>query len=136
VDELCRALDIQLNFGGALGTFLGQLRKTGQCELSYTLTPDLQQKLGVTETSKQFKTHKELDDFVQMVIQKCPTYFEMDSVGKDDWVLLKSYDRAFWLRHFKNKKAEEFEPSHVCPFKNPTESGSIIDNFFTYKKKK
>lgn len=136
VDELCKALDISLNFNGALGNFLQQLRKTGQCELAYTLTPELQKNLGTQESVKQFKTHKELDEFVTMVREKMPTYFEMDPVGKDDNILLKSYDRAFWLRHFKNKKAEEYAPAHNCPFNNPTVSGSIIDNFFTYRTKK
>jgi len=137
VDELCKALDITLNFNGALGSFLQQLRKTGQCELGYQLSPDLQKSLGITESYKKFKTHKELDEFVTMVRDKLPTYFDMDPVGRDDWVLLKSYDRAFWLRHFKNKKAEEYAPLvPCCPFSNPTVSGSIIDNFFTYKNKK
>jgi hypothetical protein len=101
--------------------------------LRYTLTPELQKTIGVNYSCRQFDTHKELDDFVTMVRTMSPTYFDIDLVGKDDWVLLKSYDRAFWLRHFKCLEETAHQP-HECPFMNPTISGSLAPNFFTYKR--
>jgi hypothetical protein len=133
IDELCKALEIKLEFKGALGTFIEQLRKTGQCDLRYTLTEELQKQLGVDYNSRQFNTHKELDEFVTQVRMVNPTYFDIDPVGKDDWILLKSYDRAFWLRHFKDLTDGNHQP-HECPFLNPTVSGSLAPNFFTYKR--
>jgi hypothetical protein len=133
VDELCKVLEINLEFKGALGNFIQELRKTGQCELEYTLTPELQKILGVDYSRRRFKTHRELDDFVTMVRTKSPLYYDIDPVGKDDWILLKSFDRGFWLRHFKNLDAVEHQP-HECPFSNPTVSGSLAPNFFTYKR--
>ncbi|KAL0484297.1 alpha motif domain-containing protein Samd12 [Acrasis kona] len=134
VDKICEALDIKLKFTGALESFLQQLRRTGQCEMSYAIPEKLQADFQSPTNSLQFQTHQELDQFVNSVIEKHPTYFDMGE-HKDDFTLLKSYDRAFWLRHFKNRKQEEYKP-HKCPFNNPTASGSIIDNFFTYGKNK
>jgi hypothetical protein len=135
VDDLCKALEIDIIFKGALGKFLEQLRTRGSCEMSYPLTEHLQNKLGTQEQSKSFSTHQELDEFVRLVRSKDPSYYDLDAAGQDDWMLLKSYDRAFWLRHFKNKKAEEYEP-HECPFGDPTQTGSIVEaNPFSYQNK-
>jgi hypothetical protein len=126
VDELCKALDIKLNFQGALAEFLKHLRYSGVCELSYTPKPEVLKQIGrENETNVQFKSHRELDDFVNSVRDRMPTYFDLDEAGVDDWKLLKSFDRAFWLRKFKHG-TEQYEP-HNCPFKNPLESGSILD---------
>jgi hypothetical protein len=125
VDELCTALGIKLNFQGALSDFLKNLRYSGQCELNYVPRPDMMKKLGREEGPVQFKTHRELDDFVNAITTHFPTYFDLDDNGVDDWKLLKSFDRAFWLRKFKHD-TEQYEP-HNCPFKNPLDSGSILD---------
>jgi len=51
---------------------------------------------------------------------------------KEDLVLVKSYDRAFWLRHFerKNKSCvdERFKPDD-CPFDSP-EKNSMLKDWF------
>ncbi len=103
VDELCNVLEIDINFKGALGKFLDQLRTKGVCEMSYPLSEHLQSVLETNESSMNFATHHDLDDFVRQVRMKDPSYFECDAIGQDDWILLKSYDRAFWLRHLKNR---------------------------------
>ena len=41
----------------------------------------------------KFSTHKELDQFVNSLIQKDPR-FELNYPM--EWILLKSFDRAFW----------------------------------------
>ncbi|KAL0486634.1 SAMD7 [Acrasis kona] len=117
VDDLCKALDINLEFNGALKNFIQELRTTGYCD-------------QISEHTENF------DAFVQMVMRAAPDYFDIDRCGKDDWLLLKSYDRAFWLRHFKYPTDLSFcqHSDFECPFRNPTASGSLAPNFYTYKR--
>ncbi|KAL0486422.1 hypothetical protein AKO1_011998 [Acrasis kona] len=136
VDDICKALNIDINFDGALKSYLDQLRTKGVCDMSYPLTESMKHTLGIEDQEdKKFNTHKELDDFVKLINRKDPCYFDMDPAGQDDLILLKSYDRAFWLRHFKDKDQEKFTP-HQCPFGDPQMTGSIVEaNCFTYNKK-
>lgn len=111
IDELCKALNITLKFSGALGSYINALRQYGSCDLTYK--------------NIDFKTHKELDEFVCKELKKNPKF-----ITTDDWTLLKSFDRAFWLRYFKDKN-NQTAPCN-CPFGNPTESQSLYQNMFTY----
>ena len=47
----------------------------------------------------KFETHKELDEFVQRIIDNFPNF--MKDYHDTDAALLKSFDRAFWLKHYK-----------------------------------
>jgi len=142
IDEVCEALDIQLSFTGALNDYLIQLRKNGKCDLKYFLPDHLRTLLNTDEKYMTFTTHKQLDDFVKLVQEKDSIYF--DITAPDDWTLLKSFDRAFWLRWFKNKGDENCSPHVVdetnrvfntsCPFGHPHNTFSMVENFFTYKK--
>lgn len=135
VDELCRVLGLELKFKGALHDYCEKLRTNGSCELNYTLPKEVKEKFGFTQEVFKFTTHTELDEFVNTILKKDPLFF--DKGRQDDWLLLKSFDRAFWLRYYKNKKSEEFKPcSSGCPFSDPATSGSIMENFFTYGKKR
>jgi hypothetical protein len=144
VDELCKELGIDLNFTGALGEYLVQLRKNGQCELKYFIPDELKQLMGIEDKYKKFSTHQELDDFVRAVLEKDTTYF--DVVAPDDWTLLKSFDRAFWLRYFKDKTAPTWRPRSVdddgatyqttCPFGHPHATHSMAENIYTFVEKK
>jgi hypothetical protein len=139
VDDICAALNIELKFGGSLNEYLKQLRKNGRCALKFYLTPTLQKTLGMTESSVTFANHKELDKFVHTINEKDSMY--LDITAPDDKVLLKSFDRAFWLRYFKSKTEEDWAPEEVdektyhtsCPFSHPNATKSIVQNF--YKKK-
>jgi hypothetical protein len=128
IDEMCEKLGINLNsmFKGPLGEYLKSLRKDGQCDISFPLSADLRQELGIKETSKKFATHEELDVFVNQIVVDKPT-FEEDF--KEHWLLLKSFDRAFWLRSFKHKEDPKFSP-HDCPFKDPTITTSFKTDWF------
>ncbi|KAG2373290.1 hypothetical protein C9374_012279 [Naegleria lovaniensis] len=134
VDEICSALGIELKFKGALGDYCEKLRTFGSCELNYTIPKELKEKCEFTQETWKFTSHAQLDDFVHTICKKDPLYFEK---RQDDWSLLKSFDRAFWLRYYKNKKSEDFKPcSNGCPFSDPATSGSIMENFFTFGGKK
>ena len=74
-----------------------------------------------------FKSHKELDDFVNKLYEKNHSFAKS---YPDHHMLLKSFDRAFWLRHFKANSEDKYKPSGdeqkcECPFKNPLDTGSM-----------
>jgi hypothetical protein len=131
VDELCAKLGIELNFTGALGDYLDHARKHGVCDLKFAVSPDLQKVLGITDKYKTFANHRELDAFVIAIKEKDKMYFER---YEGDWVLLKSFDRAFWLRYFKSPSNEKWAPESVndstfktsCPFQHPNNTASIV----------
>ncbi len=138
VDELCEVLGIELNFKGALNDYLVQLRKNGKCDLKFFLSDAMRELLGTEDKYKTFETHQQLDDFVKSVMDKNSCFFDQ---SPDDWMLLKSFDRAFWLRWYKNKSDERWSPREVddrgymtsCPFDHPNNTQTMVDNFFTYK---
>jgi hypothetical protein len=112
IDELCRELGITLKFDGALGGFVNDLRTYGSCDMKYK--------------NMTFKTHQDLDQFVIEEQKKDPKFFQTS-----DYTLLKAFDRAFWLRSYK-EKTKENTPHEACPFGNPNESQSLYQNVFTY----
>jgi hypothetical protein len=142
IDALCQGIGIQLNFKGSLAEYLNHLRQHGTCELKYTLTSYLQKLLNTTDQYRVFHNHKDLDELVKNILDKDPVYF--DITAKDDWALLKSFDRAFWLRYFKNKLDDNWKAHFVmdhalltsCPFGHPEKSLSIVEDYMhvqTYK---
>eukprot|EP00818_Percolomonas_sp_WS_P001066 CAMPEP_0117450468 /NCGR_PEP_ID=MMETSP0759-20121206/8483_1 /TAXON_ID=63605 /ORGANISM="Percolomonas cosmopolitus, Strain WS" /LENGTH=562 /DNA_ID=CAMNT_0005242989 /DNA_START=300 /DNA_END=1988 /DNA_ORIENTATION=+ len=142
VEELCKGLGIdvgkQTENSTGLGQFFSELRAYGKCDLKFVVSDELMEKCGdwiredknVNGRSIKFKTHEQLDQFVDRVNQNTNyMYFQFSPQGKDDWVLLKSFDRAFWLRHFKDANHEQFKPC-ICPFGDPRISGSIVSSWF------
>jgi len=97
---------------------------------------------GLKENSYTFTTHSELDKFV---IALESTDSEFKNKFKNDYNLLKSFDRAFWMRHYQfqcsniNEKTG-FEPLEskidtidgtdafdcLCPFHDPKETLSFL----------
>lgn len=77
---------------------------------------------------RDFKTHQELDEYVLDLLKKDPKFPQNHS---NDYALLKSFDRAFWLRYYKDKN-EISTPHDQCPFGNPHDSQSLYQNVFTY----
>lgn len=63
-----------------------------------------------------FMSHEQLDQFYTKLLQVCPN-FEKEYASIHD--LLKSFDRAYWLRQLKNP-SEETRPCHNgCPLVPP-----------------
>jgi len=127
VDDLCKSLGVPLNFEGPLGEYLNNLRSKGQCELDFPITNEMRVNLEIKESKKRFNTHQELDDFVKELIAKEPLFQENYPM---EWMLLKSFDRAFWLRHFKHGEDAKFTPDPECPFKDPTITASFKKEWF------
>jgi hypothetical protein len=59
---------------------------------------DFKEKFKQKENSKKFHSHLELDLFVQELMIIDPEFVEK---YKHEYSLLKSFDRAFWLKFFK-----------------------------------
>lgn len=89
---------------GALGIFLKNLRDKGQAEMVFEMDEEFRKKFKIEEKKKVFSTHSELDLFVKDLLVTCVDFEMMYS---SDWMLLKSFDRAFWLRHYKSLDEEK-----------------------------
>jgi hypothetical protein len=138
VHDLLDQLNIKTDhiYSGALGEFLKKLRKQGKCDMEFLMDPQFRQTFGMKENSVTFKTHKELDEFVQSLKDQD---LEFEFKYKSEMILLKSFDRAFWLRHFKFPNDDQWKPLKIekknengdidiqlgCPFDDPQETNSI-----------
>jgi hypothetical protein len=86
------------------------------------------------KSKHHFDSHKELDLFVNDLLA-IDSQFKLNHPG--EFELLKSFDRAFWLRHYNDTKLKQHKPHYVqseededefeldCPFGDPQETYSI-----------
>eukprot|EP01080_Neovahlkampfia_damariscottae_P009179 gene9179-1267_t len=123
-------------YNGSLGEFLKKLRKQGKCDMEFHMDHQFRTDFELKESSVKFKTHKDLDVFVQDLKKKD---LEFEFKYKSEMILLKSFDRAFWLRHFKFPSDDNWKPLKIektqengdvdiqlgCPFDDPQETNSI-----------
>lgn len=126
VEDVLTCLGFSLpNFQGALASFLQEMRTKGSSELIFRPAPELAKKLNMPEPSITFTNHKQLDDFVNGIkMQKEFALWSHDYPG--EYALLKSFDRAFWVRNFKDPTNEMFQP-HKCPFDDPRTTKSMLN---------
>jgi hypothetical protein len=132
IQAVLEKLEISPQFTGALAHFLNEMKIKGKCEMEFTPDAAFKQKFNLSKDKYTFATHRELDEFVHQLMVICPT-FKLDH--ENERVLLKSFDRAFWLRHFKKPDAEQFLPGYVdlqtkefvhkCPFDDPRDTGTM-----------
>ncbi|KAL9647084.1 hypothetical protein ABK040_016558 [Willaertia magna] len=99
VDDICRALGIKMNFNGSMQHYLNKLRNKGLCSIKWRVPLDIKEKVGLKETKISFNTHRELDTLMCNILSKIPNFQE---AYEEDYMLLKSFDRAMWLRSFRN----------------------------------
>lgn len=132
VEELLKALKIKLNLHGPIGEFLKKMREKGKSELVFEYGSVFAKKYGLegSTKSKVFQMHKELDELVLKLKSKNTKFSETE-----EYQLLKSFDRAFWLRLFATKESQEnyklftyleIDGKCACPFENPLETYSIV----------
>lgn len=113
-------IDFEAKLKGACKNYIQRLKKYGICDMTIDLTDRLKPLFNNT-SSVTFKTHADLDKFYNTIINALPTYFQ-DLEGKNDDILLKSFDRAFWLRKESSKSSADDEPLRdssngcLCPF--------------------
>ncbi|KAG2383056.1 hypothetical protein C9374_005023 [Naegleria lovaniensis] len=141
---------------GPIKTYLDKLKKHGVCDLAFHVDKNLKNKLLTTNIDQkitdsdmyhlisemrekisksstiEFKTHKDLDKFVKAVVHVLPLF-----TSTPDYLFLKGFDRAFWLR----KEATNHNPEIclpllsssngcLCPF-NPQQNVLIDDVHMT-----
>jgi hypothetical protein len=98
IESILSALNLNLNYEGAVGDFLQNIKKFGSSKLIFTMNDEFRKNFNIKEKSIEFKTHTQLDQFVKNLDHK-DEYLE--SSYPDEYALLKSFDRAFWLKHHK-----------------------------------
>lgn len=134
VEAILKKLNLSMPQKGAFGNYIKKMREKGLCSMEYSPDKSLRDAINLQE-SYQFKTHEELDIFVHDLIKKCSSQaiiFRHDYTG--DEMLLKAFDRAFWLRHFRNQNDIACKPlmkkdtpeENDCPFKNPYETMTFM----------
>ncbi|KAL0478810.1 developmentally-regulated protein [Acrasis kona] len=133
VENVLAALGLKYNFDGAVGAFMKKLREDGTCKIQIEADPQFRKKFEFAERKNCFNSHKELDEFVLHLLQVDP---EFDKNHKQEWMLLKAFDRALWLRHYKFNndpkwmphitEEEGGEPTMTCPFEDPKVTRSIL----------
>jgi ribosomal protein L29 len=128
--DILHELGIKVEFSGPMASFMKKLKDKGKCAIEFDMDDEFREKFVIKEKTIEFKSHQDLDAFV-IKCCKIDSDFTIKPQYKDHISLLKSFDRAFWLRHFKFPSDHRFEPCSVdeeccCPFKNPLETGSIV----------
>lgn len=133
IETVLSKIGIQPTFEGALDIFMKRMKNEGFSELIFETNSSYLKNTCMIKSKTKFATHKELDDFVIKMMKdlnfQSKTVFEKNLPG--DFALLKSFDRAFWLRHLSLEKDEKFFPMEKdgrceCPFDDPRDSHSII----------
>ncbi len=132
VDAVLESLGIRVKFTGPLSKFVNQLRSKGKANLAFEIDEEFQKEFGLKENSFKFRTHLELDEFASQILEKNKDF---PNKYKSYWALLKSFDRAFWLKHLRYPNHYEFQPKHThhhgdnayldCPFGDPTQSSFL-----------
>eukprot|EP01080_Neovahlkampfia_damariscottae_P007112 gene7112-11275_t len=107
VETILSELDLKLDFEGSLFQFLKQIKKNGRSKLIFPVSQEIKYDFQILEDEIEFLTHKELDHFVNKLENKDHNFSRR---YKNDYLLLKSFDRAFWMKHFKiESEIDKFE---------------------------
>jgi len=141
VDDILGAIGVSTRFDGALGDFVKEMRNKGTSKIQFTATKAFREIFQLKKSSYDFPTHKDLDEFVSSLLAIEPLF---KSKFSSEYALLKSFDRAFWLRHFKSPEDERMQPLfndnyktntrisgrvgdfQMCPFDNPRSTKSMF----------
>lgn len=100
-------LELKPVFTGALGNFFSDMKNKGTCEMVFRPDKSFLEQFNLPQPKYNFTTHRELDQFVAD-LKKINSTFQLDYPS--EWGLLKSFDRAFWLRHIRFPEDEQWMP--------------------------
>ncbi len=140
VDALLEGIGIKINFQEPLQHYLEKMRKKGHAKIKWQVPEDVRVACEIKEPKIEFTTHSQLDRTVRGIQAKMPLFHEEYEV---DWQFLKAFDRAFWLRHFKDSLDGTYQPlskedgdkesteGHIfcgdCPFGHPEDKSFTQD---------
>jgi sucrose-6-phosphate hydrolase SacC (GH32 family) len=88
-------LEIEPKFDKSLNKFIKNLREKGKTKLELFIDEKMKEQFGIKEKKIIFTSHVQLDEFVEKLLLK---ETEFKTKYKDEWALLKAFDRAFWVR--------------------------------------
>lgn len=145
VETVLRALRVKPVYGEAMESFLKQMRTRGKSNAVFRPSKAFRSEFNIKSKSVEFRSHPELDNFVNELLSLGP---DISVRWPSEWSLLKSFDRAFWLKHLQNRADPTFLPSTTpplcseqpskpkqrnplvdasyCPFGRPDTSGSMM----------
>lgn len=70
--------------------------------------------LDVKNTTFYPKNHNDIDTFLLQLLKVCPSF---QTEYSSEYELLKGFDRAFWMRHFRNQQDQNtIQSKEGCPF--------------------
>ncbi|KAF0979040.1 hypothetical protein FDP41_002110 [Naegleria fowleri] len=141
VDSVLKAIGVSKDklYQGPMAEFLKDMRSKGKCDLVFKMDSAFRKKFNRTETEIVFKTHLALDTFVSELMEIDEDFQKNHPL---EYNFLKSFDRSFWLKHFRFPDDPNHKPLHkeetddesmtvqvpCCPFKDPRETYSLILN--------
>eukprot|EP01080_Neovahlkampfia_damariscottae_P008737 gene8737-685_t len=98
IESILNFLDIKFQFNDPLHSFLQSMRLKGESQLVFKMKPKFIEYFTIKFTEITFKTHVELDEFVTYLLKVDEN---AEQIFPDEFILLKSFDRAFWLKNNK-----------------------------------
>jgi hypothetical protein len=87
--------------------FFRRLRETGVCTLEFPMDETFRTQFEIEQECVTFRSHADLDKFVINLLEHDKSFPQTHSL---EWALLKSFDRAFWLKHYRYMFREEHAP--------------------------
>ena len=131
VEDILAQLNVTPKYRTTIDSYLKQLKQKGKCEIQWDVPNEIRENCKIQETSFKFQNHKEIDDLVTKIIEADP-----DFESSPDFEFLKAFDRAFWLKYFRDPSNKDAHPSlnedHECscPFGDPERSKSLLSEWW------
>jgi hypothetical protein len=129
---ICLGINPDQYYKGQLGDNLKKMKQFGHADVKFKVSNELRELCGIKESEKEFKTHKELDEFTKQLNEGCMKKYKdtYEMSFPEDAALLKSLDRAFWLRNYREKDKSEWQSLMKdgrcdCPFADPIATKSF-----------
>jgi hypothetical protein len=101
IDVFFERFQLTSNFGKDIRKYLQWLRTNGIPEMKFKCDENFRHRFQLKKSSYKFKTHEELDEFALNLESIDP---EWTINWQDEYNLLKSFDRALWIRMFTTER--------------------------------
>jgi hypothetical protein len=108
--------------------------------MEFEMNEEFRKKFKIKDQVIKFTSHQQLDTFILNLIEIDKHFLQkygfVEFVRTNDdsaeTMILKSFDRAFWLRHRKTPGDDTVKPYsenniQLCPFGIPTMTNSILE---------
>jgi len=112
VEAMLNCLNVKPVFSESIGLYLKKMKENGLNRLEIVVSDAFRERYHLDTNTVQFPTHRDLDRFVW----KLKSIDEQIGDGKtfgielfiSEFKLLKSFDRAFWMRYFRFSDKKNF----------------------------